>query len=150
VIIAFGPDIVMVPLIAGMGQKHPQYSAFAAEVIHVFETKIAIPVAVLIPLFGVGLIYSGHVDLWGSGWLIASIVIYMIAFFFAITVQTRNSAKFLAVLRSMPPGPPPPGAQPPAELQVLGRKLKMGGQFLAIAVIVLMVLMVGGREGWFG
>ena len=152
VIIAFGPDIVMVPLIAGMGQKHPQYAAFAAEVIHVFETKVATPVAVVIPLAGVGLIYTSPDigNFWKTSWLLGAIVIYIIAFFFAVTIQTKNSAKFVKILQSMPPGPPPEGAEPPAELVALGNKLKRGGQFLALAIVVILVLMIGGREGWFG
>jgi Predicted integral membrane protein (DUF2269) len=149
VILAFGPDIVMIPLIATMGQKYPRYSAFAAEVIHVFETKVATPVAVLIPLFGVGLIYTADIDLWKSEWLIVSIILYIGAFFFAVTIQTSNSAKFVKLLQSMPappldPGVPPaaePGGPPP-EVAALGRKLQLGGMYLALSVIVILVLMI--------
>ncbi|MFN2543016.1 MAG: DUF2269 family protein [Actinomycetota bacterium] len=152
VMTAFGPNIVMVPVVATMGQKHPQYGAFAAEVIHVFESKLATPLAVLVPLTGVGLIYTSPTigNFWKTGWLLASILIFIVAFFFAITVQTRNAARFVEVLRSMPPGPPPEGAQPPPEVAALGKKLMRGGQFLTLALVVLLVLMVGGREGWFG
>ena len=148
VIIAFGPDIVMVPLIATMGQKYPRYSAFAAEVIHVFESKVATPVAVLIPLFGVGLIYTAHVDLWKSEWLIVAIVLYIAAFFFAVTIQTRNSAQFVKLLQSMPPPPEPgvpPGPEPggpPPQVAELGRKLQLGGMYLSFSVIAILVLMI--------
>jgi uncharacterized membrane protein len=149
VIIAFGPDFVMIPFLGGKAQRTPQHAACAAEVIHVFETKVATPLAVVVPVTGVGLIYTGHVDLWNSEWLIAAIVIYIAAFFFAVTIQTRNSGRFLALLQQMPPGPPPPGAEPPAELAALGKKLQRGGMFLSSAILVILILMIGGREGWF-
>jgi hypothetical protein len=150
VIVAFGPNVVMVPMIGAMSQKHPQYTAFAAEVIHVFESKVVLPLAVIIPLAGTGLIYTGHVDFWGEGWLVAATVLYALTFAFAFTIQLRNSSKFLAIVKAMPPGPPPPGAEPPAELAALGKKLMRGGQALTLALVVLTILMVGGREGWFG
>ena len=90
---------------------------------------------------------EGKLYILGGGWNItgpepspSGIAIYIVAFFFAITVQTSNSAKFVKLVQSMPPGPPPPGAEPPPEVVALGNKLKMGGQFLAIAVIVIAVL----------
>src|SRR6059036_1009268 len=99
VIVAFGPTLVMFPVIARRGQLHPESGAFAVELLHFYETKVVIPIAVTVPLAGVGLIYTGHVDFWGTGWLVASTVLYIAAFFFAITVQTRNSARMLELLR---------------------------------------------------
>jgi hypothetical protein len=155
VIVAFGPDFVMIPLIANMGQKDPRYASFAAELIDVFEAKVATPVAVLVPLFGVGLIYTGHVDLWKSEWLIISIILYMGAFFFAIFVQTPNSARFVKLLQSMPApaqgsGPPSAGVGgPPPEVETLGRKLQLGGMYLTLSVLVILILMVWRPGGEF-
>jgi Predicted integral membrane protein (DUF2269) len=148
VILAFGPNIVMIPLIATMGRKYPRYSAFAAEIIHVFEVRVAIPVAVLIALFGVGLIYTADIDLWKSEWLVLSIVLYIGAFFFASTIQIRNSGRFVELLQSMPPPPEPgvpPGPEvsgPPPEVAALARKLQLGGMYLTFSVIAILVLMI--------
>jgi hypothetical protein len=133
VIIAFGPAMAMFPFVATMGQKMPQHA----------------PLAVTVPLSGVGLIYTGHVDFWGSEWLLASTVLFIAAFFFATVVQKRNSGKLLAMVRQMPPGPPPAGAAPPAELVTLAKRLRIGGMYLGASVFVILILMVGGREGWF-
>jgi hypothetical protein len=156
VILAFGPNIVMIPIIATMGRKYPRYSAFAAEIINIFETRVAIPVAVLIALFGVGLIYTADIDLWRSEWLVASIVLYIGAFFFASIIQIRNSGRFVELLQSMPPPPvdagvppaPEPGGPPP-EVAALARKLQLGGMYLSLSVIVILVLMIWRPGGAF-
>jgi uncharacterized membrane protein len=141
VLVAFGPDFAF-PFIAALVQKHPEHGAFATEVIHVVESKLTIPLAVIVPFEGLALIYSAHIQLWKSEWLIISIILYTATFFFALLIQLPNTSKMLRLLRAMPPGPPPPGAQPPAEVTALGRKLQLGGMYLALMVIILIVLMV--------
>jgi hypothetical protein len=42
----------------------------------------------------------------------------------------------------MPPGAPPAGAEPPAEVAALGRKLQFGGMFLGLMILAILVLMV--------
>ena len=140
VIIAFGPTFAF-GIIAALGQKEPQHAAFAAKVSHTIETRLTIPLAVLVPLFGTALIFSRHYDLWHSEWLLASIGLYTIAFAFAVLVQNRWSTRMLQLLSSLPPGPPQEGAAPPAEVPALGRKLQMGGIFLSILLVAILVLM---------
>ena len=141
VIIAFGPTFAF-GIIAALGQKDPRHAAFASKVSHTIETRMVIPVAVLVPLFGTALIFTGHHDLWHSEWLLAAIGLYIVAFSFAVLVQNRWSTRMLKTLSDMPPGPPPEGAAPPAEVMALGRKLQMGGMFLGILIVVILVLMV--------
>jgi hypothetical protein len=71
-----------------------------------------------------------------------SIVLYMGAFFFAVFVQLKNSTRMVDLLAAMPPGPPPEGATPPPELVSLGKKLQLGGMYLTVSVLVIMVLMI--------
>src|SRR5690242_9658407 len=87
VVVAFGPTFAF-PGIAAMARKDPAHAVAYTRVIDFVEKRMTIPLAVLVPLFGTALIYSGHVDLWSSGWLIASIIIYIFAFFFAVLVQS--------------------------------------------------------------
>jgi uncharacterized membrane protein len=142
VLVAFGPTFAF-PLIGGMVGKHPQYSAILTEVIDTIERRMTIPLAVIVPLVGVGLIYTGHFDLWKSEWLIISIVLYMLTFFFAVFVQTKNSAALVRSLRDIPPGPPPEGATgPPPHIASLVNKTRVGGMFLTTLVVVILVLMV--------
>jgi hypothetical protein len=141
VIIAFGPTFAF-GMIATLGQRDPAHGGFAAEVIDTIERRMTIPIAVVVPLLGTALIFTGHFDLWKSEWLWISTVLFTIAFFFALLVQNRNSATLVRILKSMPPGPPPPGTEPPAEVAALGKRLMMGGIFLSIMVLTITVLMV--------
>ena len=103
VLVAFGPTFAF-PLIGAMVGKQPQYSAILTEVIDVIERRMTIPLAIAVPFFGLGLVYTGHFDLWKSEWLIISILLYTLTFFFAVFVQTKNSAALVRSLRDMPPG----------------------------------------------
>lgn len=149
VIVAFGPTFTF-PGIAAMAQKDPGHAVAYIRVIDFIEKRMTIPLAILVPLFGVGLIYSGHVDLWSSGWLIASIIIYIFAFFFALLVQSPNSTKMLHAMQQMPAGPPPPSGPPPPEIVALGKKLQFGGMYLTVSIVTLVILMIGGAQGWLG
>jgi hypothetical protein len=142
VIVAFGPTFAF-GLIAALSQKQPQHAAFGTEVMETIEKRLTIPLAVLVPLFGTALIYTGHVDLWKSEWLLIAIVLYATAFFFALLVQTPNTTKMLHALRSVS-GPPPGGspAGPPPQIVAMGKKLQMGGILLALLIISVLVLMV--------
>ena len=143
VIVAFGPTFTF-PGVAAMARKDPAHAIAYSKVIHFVEQRMTIPLAVLVPLFGVGLIYTapGHIDLWKSEWLVISIVLYIAAFFFAVFVQLPNSTRMVDMLAGMPPGPPPPDAVPPAELQALGKKLQFGGMYLTVSVLVILALMI--------
>ncbi len=96
------------------------------------------------------MIYTAHVDLWHSEWLLASIVLYASTFFFAVFVQLRNGTRMLQLLRSMPPGPPPEGATgPPPEVAALAKKLQFGGMYLTASVVVIAILMMWRPGGAF-
>jgi len=141
VIVAFGPTFAF-PAIAAMARKDPSHAVAYTAVIDFIEARMTIPLAVLVPLFGVGLIYSAHIDLWKSGWLVASIILYIGAFFFAVLVQSKNSKTMLHMMQQMPPGAPPPGAEPPAEVVSLAKKLQFGGMYLTFSVVVIAILMM--------
>jgi hypothetical protein len=142
VIIAFGPDFAF-PFMGAFLEKHPQSALYATEVIEIIARRLTIPLAVVIPLAGTGLIYTAHVDLWHSEWLLASIVLYMAAFFFAVFVQLKNGTRMLQLLRSMPPGPPPEGATgPPPEVAALAKRLQFGGMYLIASIVVITILMI--------
>jgi hypothetical protein len=138
VVAAFGPTFAF-GLIAALGQKKPQHAAFAVEVMDTIQRRMTIPVAVAVPILGTLLIYTGHFDLWKSEWLLIAIGLYIVLFGFAVFVQNPNSARMLQLLSA----PPPPGtAGPPPEVAALGKKLQMGGAFLGVLILSILVLMV--------
>jgi uncharacterized membrane protein len=151
-IAAFGPNYAF-PLIARFAQKDPRNALVVSEIMHAIESKITIPAAVLMPFLGLALIYTGHIDLWQSEWLVIAIVLYIVTFFFALLVQLPNTVKMIDLLKAMPPpGPAAPGGQeprptavapgPPPEVAALGRKLQMGGMLLTVLLTAIIVLMV--------
>jgi len=120
------------------------------EIAHAIETKIVIPAGVVQPFLGLALIYSGHFPLWKNTWLVIAIILYTIAFFFAVFVQSRNSLKMLRLIEGMPA--PSAGATmgaPPPEIATMGRRLGMGGAFLTLLLTAIIVLMVW-RPGCVG
>src|SRR5207245_809687 len=56
-IVAFGPT-VRFPIIAARARKDPQHGAFGAALIEFIQKRVTLPVALVIPVTGVGLIYS--------------------------------------------------------------------------------------------
>jgi hypothetical protein len=141
VIVAFGPTFAF-GMIAALGQKSLQHAGFAVEVIYTIESKMTIPLAVVVPFLGLALIYAGHFNLWKSEWLLIAIVLYMIAFFFAVFVQNKTGSRLVQLMEAMPPGPPPPGTEPPAEVMALVKRLQVGGMFLVFMVVIITILMV--------
>jgi hypothetical protein len=152
VVIAFGPTFAF-GLIATYGQKHPQFALASAEISELIEKRLTYPLAVLVPLFGTGLIYTAHVDLWRSEWLLISIPLYIAIFSFSVFVQTPNSNRMIALLRSMPAAPAGGStdapAGPPPEVVSLGRKLQFGGMAMGLGFVVILILMIW-RPGGLG
>jgi hypothetical protein len=141
VIVAFGPTFAF-PLMGGMIAKNPAWALPISEAMEKIEGRITLPVAGAVPFLGVVMIYDHNWDLWRSEWLIISIILFTIAFFFGLLVQHPNAARMVGLLRQLPPGPPPEGATPPPDIVALTRRLQLGGTFLNLMIVSLVVLMV--------
>jgi uncharacterized membrane protein len=145
-IIVFGPTFVF-PMIASQAQKSPQNGPFAAALSELIERRIVLPGAVVQGITGVALILIAGRDLTNPAnrWLIAGIVLYLIAILFAAFVQARNAEKMVHLTSGgPPPGPPPAGvpAGPPPEIAATGKKLQQGGMLLAVLIVLIVILMV--------
>ena len=114
-IAVFGPTFVF-PLIASRVRKSPQNGHFASELAETIESKIVIPIA---------------------------IVLYVIAIGYAIVVQ-RPAAMRMVQLTGAMSGPPPAGAPagPPPEIVATGKKLQQGGMLLTVLLVLIVLLMV--------
>lgn len=141
ILVAFGPTFAL-PIVGALSRKHPEHAMFGVELAEIVERRLTLPLAVVVPFLGLALIYTAHIQLWKSEWLLISIGLYMVAFFFAILVQNPNTGKMLRAMRAMPPGPPPEGAAPPAEIVALGKRLQQGGMFLTLMIVTILVLMI--------
>jgi hypothetical protein len=141
-IVAFGPSFTF-PLIGSMGGREREHGNFGLRVAELIEKRLVIPVGLTMPITGVGLIYFGGFDLFGSAWLVAAIVVYAAAMSFAIFVQTPTVGRLIE-LTSAPLVPAGPGAMagPPPEMPALVRRMQRGGMFLTVALLVIIFLMV--------
>ena len=140
VLIGFGPTFAF-PLIARLGQKNPQHARFAVELTDFIAQRLTIPLMVIVPFLGLGLIWTGNYDLWRSEWLVVSIGIYTVLFFYAVLVQNPLGAKMLKAMEEAPSAPSAE-AGAPLELAAMGRKAALGGLFMTLAIIAIVVLMV--------
>ena len=152
-IIAFGPTFAF-PIIAAMMRKAPQHAAFAVHAMESITLRLTYPFAlVLLPVAGIGLIFTAHIDFFGTTWLLVAVGIYLVAVAYSVGIQTPTAMKLVKLLDSMPPGPPPEGAGPPPEVAALGKRMQLGGIFLTLMVLVIFTLMIwqpGGIASTFG
>src|SRR5947208_13856296 len=85
-ITAFGPSFAF-PFIQGFIRRDPRNALVVSQILHGIEGRIVIPAAVVMPFLGLALIYLAHIELWASEWLVISIALYVVAFFFSLLVQ---------------------------------------------------------------
>jgi hypothetical protein len=157
VLLAFGPTFGF-PFFGRLVQKYPQAAILFVEGTETIERRLTLPLGVVVPLAGVGMIYTAHIPLWHSKWLIASIILYTAAYSYALLVQLPTGVKLLHMMRSIgpPPSGPPattgeaqpavsgggPPAGPPPEVTSLSNRLRFGGMYLSGSVLVIMILMI--------
>lgn len=146
-IVAFGPNFTF-PLIGSMGGKEPQHGNFALRVTATLEDKVVIPAALTMPISGALMILTGPVN-WIRFWFIAAMVVYATAMIFAVVVQRGWVHKMIHMTEHMPapasamaagPGAAPAG--PPPEFLALRDRVRRGGMFLTLLLVVIVVLMV--------
>ena len=138
-IAAFGPSYAY-PVMGRFAAEGPQSARLVARITHTIQTRIQIPGAIVMPFLGLALIYLGHFRLWRSEWLVISIVLYTIAFFYAVGVQTPLIARMSRALARLP-DPPAPGPPPP-EIRAMGRRVRVNGIFITILITTIVILMV--------
>jgi uncharacterized membrane protein len=144
-IIAFGPSFSF-PIIGAMGAADPTHANFATRVSHAISTKRVAPVALTLPVTGIGLIWAAGIDPFSrdTRWLALGIVLYVVLFTFAVTVQVPTTQRIIDMTSGPPPETPPgsaPSGPPPALMALVG-KVQRGGLFLGVLIAVIVFLMV--------
>lgn len=138
-ILAFGPTYAY-SIIGAMGGREPQHGNFGLRVTARIGSALVYPLAILQGVTGVALIVVGGITIMDRAWLMISIVLYVIALVFALTVQ-RNALDHVIDLTSAPPPPDAPPGPPPGFPETV-RKIQRGGMFLGVLVAVIVFLMV--------
>ncbi|MDQ2853615.1 MAG: DUF2269 family protein [Chloroflexota bacterium] len=145
-IIAFGPGFSF-PIIGRMSGAEPMHGNFATRVSFAISTQRVIPVALTMPVTGIGLIWSVGIDPFerGARWLLLGIILYTVALVYSMAIQLPTVRQILALTAGPPPGAPPgppPGGPPPGLMALIARA-RRGGLLvsgLAAAIVFLMVV----------
>ena len=144
-VIAFGPGFTF-PIIGGMGGAEPMHGNFATRISLAISTRRVVPVALTMPVTGIGLIWSAGIDPFSrdSRWLLAGIVLYVVALAYSLAVQLPTVRRIVAMTAGPPPGAPagPPPSGPPPGLMDAVRQAQRGGIFVSGLVVVIVLLMV--------
>ncbi|HSL98077.1 MAG TPA: DUF2269 family protein [Candidatus Deferrimicrobiaceae bacterium] len=141
-IAAFGASFSALPILGAMGGREPMHGNFAVRASKAVSDRVIIPLAILQGVTGVALILSLELDLLNTGWLLVSIVLYLVALGYALLVQTPAARRMIELTSSGPPPGGPPSGGPPPELVAIATRLRLGGIFLAGLIAIIVFLMV--------
>jgi hypothetical protein len=144
-----------------MAAREPQNGLFVLRLTERILRSITIPAALTMPISGGLLVWSEGIEVSSAHWLVLAIALYLVAMTYAIVVQLRSVGRMielgtqLAAMRpSMPGGPGAALADPVAlladktespvaEMARLGVRVRNGGLFLAVMVVIIVSLMAG-------
>lgn len=146
-IIAFGPTFVF-PLIGPMVAREPIHGNFWLRAVETIERRLVIPFALTMPLSGIGLIVTRHIDVFKSQWLVTAIGVYIVALGLAIGHQVPATVRLIRMTEGMgAPGPGAAAAGPPPEFSRLLRRVQLVGGLLTLLLLTIGGLMIFGKEG---
>lgn len=148
-IIAFGPTFAF-PIIGAAGGKEPMHVNFSLRVTERISHRLVIPLAIFQGITGVLLIWNLGLNVFVHVWLLLSIALYVIALAIAFGNQLPATRKLIEMTSTPPPAPPPgapaPSGPPPA-VRALVRRVQIGGMANGVLIILIVILMVLGKEG---
>ncbi|MEW6223472.1 MAG: DUF2269 family protein [Chloroflexota bacterium] len=139
-IAAFGPgfaSMVVGPMVA----KEPQHANFYARTQLAANLKLVTPLALSMAVTGVLMIIErgGLSNITGGRrWLELAILLYVIAIVYSFAIQAPAGRRLVALTSS----PPAPGSPPDPAIPATARRVRLGGMFLGLLVIVIVFLMV--------
>ena len=139
-ILGFGPTFAY-SIMGAMSGREPQHANFSARQIAAIGDKLVYPLAILQGVTGVLLIIAAGMKVQNQPWLLAGILLYIVALTYALTVQ-RNALHHLIELTSTPPPPGTPPGPPPPEIVATVKKIQLGGMGLGLLIVVIVFLMV--------
>lgn len=139
-ILAFGPTYAY-SIMGSMAGKEPQHANFSSRQVEAIGNRLVYPLAIFQGITGVLLIIAAKIEPQKQPWLVAGIILYLIAITYALTVQ-RNALHHLIALTSTPPPPGTPPGPPPPEVLSTVKKIQRGGILLGVLVVVIVFLMV--------
>ena len=104
------------------------------------RTRLVTPAALSMAITGILMIaVLGWSSIVGNRlWLPVGIVLYVIAIVFSVAVQAPAGRRLVDLTAT----PPAPGSPPPPELPATAKRVRQGGIFLSVLVLIIVFLMV--------
>ena len=123
------------PFIGALAQKPGAPIAWFLKLNHNLGRWLEVFALTVQPGTGAGLIITQHVSPWQSQnrWLLASIIIYVVAIAYSNFVQNPGVKKAIDMAEAQQFGP---------EFGTRMKRLAQGGQFLTLALVAIIILMV--------
>jgi hypothetical protein len=141
-IAGFGPTFAF-SFLGSMGGNEPMHTNFALRVSQTISDRLVLPMAVVVGISGVGLIWRSGRNPFEDLWLLVAIVLYLATLTYAIAVQRSVVRQLIDATSGPPPSPPPgPADGPPPHIAALVRRGQMGGIFMAVTLVIIVMLMV--------
>jgi uncharacterized membrane protein len=143
-ILAFGPAYAFL-FLGPMAAGEPMHGNFALRFQQRVATKLMVPLAVFQGITGVLLVWRISFELFTRGWLVVSIVLYLLALGIAFGIMLPALRTLVPATAGGPPpamaeGTPPPG--PPPHIVATIRRARLGGMLNATLVLIIVFLMV--------
>jgi len=138
-IVGLGPSFIY-GRIGQAGGKEPAHALFAMRLSRNLSTKWTHPLAFVLLVSGFALIWSRGYDVLATGWLLASVVLFVASFLYATFIQNRDLARLLELIEQGPPDTLTGADQ--AEVVKLRQRIRYGGMFMRGIVVIVLFLMV--------
>lgn len=142
-ILGFGPTYAFM-LLGPMAASEPAHGNFALRFQKLVSTRLIAPLAVFQGITGLLLVWRIGFELFQRGWLIVSIVLYLVVLAVGFGVLIPALRTLIPATAGAPPAPAP-GAQPagpPPHILATIRRARTGGMVNAVLVLIIVFLMV--------
>jgi len=142
-IVAFGPTFAL-PIIGAMGGAEPRFGNFTARIMVAIQKRLIAPLAIIVGITGLGLIWTSGRDVMRDAWLLVAVVLYVIALILAFAVSAPTGRRLVEATSTPPPHDPsqPAPTGPPPHIAALVKRAQTVGMALSVLLVAILLLMV--------
>lgn len=144
-LVGLGPSMVYGRITKAAAEAGPGQIPFAVRMTRELSTRWTHPLAALVLLSGFGLVWTMHYDILATPWLLVSVVLFLASFLYATFIQNRTTLRSLELVMR---GLPNLSEDERAEAARLRNRIRWGGLFMRVVVLVVLFLMVMKPALW--
>ncbi|MFN8518526.1 MAG: DUF2269 family protein [Chloroflexota bacterium] len=144
-LVGLGPSFVYGRITQAAASAGPGQMPFAVRLTRELSTRWTHPLAAIVLLSGLGLVWTMHYDILRTPWLLVSTALFLASFLYATFIQNRDTMRSLELIMV---GLPNLSDEQRAEAARLRRRIRWGGLFMRVVVLVVLFLMVMKPQLW--